>query len=99
MKSLFIINENMKESQLDQSYLLILAMLNFDHQVDLVFSNNAFDLVNHCNDSIQKWRALKLYGVEKFYCLNCSKQKLNDELTALIPSDFYQMKAQADWVS
>ncbi len=99
MKSLFIINEKISNSQLEQSYLLILAMLNFEHHVKLVFINNAYTRIDNDPALKQQWLALKLYGIEKFYCLNSTQVSSHQELIPITDMEFEQLKNQADLVS
>ena len=99
MKAVFVINESMSHEQLEQSYLLILALLNFDHHVDLVFVGDAFNQLIQGEQTTKKWRALKLYGVHAFYQFCDDKENHPDELVPLNANEFATLKTQAQFLS
>ncbi|MCX7554957.1 hypothetical protein OS175_13855 [Marinicella sp. S1101] len=99
MQSLFIINEKMNTTQVEQSYLLILAMLNFEHSVDVVFSGAGCENLINSNAQLKKWTALKLYGVNDFYHLTADSGITALDTTALSTADFENMKNQAAFLS
>ncbi len=85
---------------LENQYLLCLAMLNFDHPVTLVFMGNSYQKIMNDESSRQKWRALKMYGVENFYCLDPVEGTLSDGCAQpLSVTDFLRLKSQADFIS
>ncbi len=69
MKISMIVGEHFSQQQLTHSHLLCLALLNFEHQVSVVFIGQAFKLIMQDMDSQKHWLALKLYGVDRFYQL------------------------------
>lgn len=99
MKTLFIINENISQSQLEQTYLLILAMLNFDHDVDLVFINDAFNRIKRDEALKKQWLALKIYGADNFFNLTHNGNKPGPGLITISQADFEKLKNQADILS
>ncbi len=70
MKVSRIITNNPSDQRLEHSYLLCLALLNFEHQVNVVFVDHAFKSILADEITKKQWMALKLYGVEAFYQLN-----------------------------
>ncbi len=100
MRCLFVITEQMDPQQLDQCYLLCIAMLNFDHQVDVVFEGRAFAEICTSAEAQKKWLALKLYGVDHLYQL---QPHVGDPTTAtqtpIDMADFATLKTQMDWIS
>lgn len=63
MKCLFMIHQSMKSERLEQQYLLMLAMLNFDFEVHLVFTEGAAEFWRHHQHWRKKLTALELYGI------------------------------------
>lgn len=81
MRSLFHIYPDFSHARLEQSYLLILACLNFDHRVDIVLHPGSEHRLQQNVQLLKKWQALPLYGAEDFIRLselNCTdaRQKL-----------------------
>jgi len=72
-----IITDHLSKQQLEHSYLLCLALLNFEHQVNVVFVDHAFKSIMAEAEIQQQWLALKLFGVEAFYQLNLDNQHLD----------------------
>jgi hypothetical protein len=70
MKITFIITDNLSMQQLEHKYFLCLALLNFEHQVTVVFVDQAFQSIVTEPEIKKSWLALKIYGVETFYQLN-----------------------------
>lgn len=99
MQTLFIINSQMNSSQVEQSYLLILAMLNFEHSVDVVFSGAGCDNLIHSEVNLKKWAALKLYGVDNFYHLTRDSAITGLATVALSKTDFESIKNRAAFLS
>ena len=72
-----IITENLSKQQLEHSYLLCLALLNFEHEVNLVFIGQAFKTIMAEAELQKQWLALKLFGVKTFYQLNLDDEQIN----------------------
>lgn len=100
MQNLFIIQEHMSQAQLEQSYLLILAMLNFEHNVDIIFTGEAYNQLCTDETHFKKWSALTMYGVDNLFQLVKDNHALkHNELTAIDQAAFETLKKQADLLS
>ena len=77
MKVSLIITEQLSNQQLEHSYLLCLALLNFEHEVNVVFVDQAFKSILAEAEIQKQWLALKLFGVEAFYQLNLDDKSTN----------------------
>lgn len=76
MKVSMVVGEHFSQQQLAHSHLLCLALLNFEHQVNVVFIGQAFKVIMQDMDLQKQWMALKLFGIEAFYQLDAvSKQE------------------------
>lgn len=62
MNCLFIVTANATESHHNNHYLLMLAMLNYDFTVDVVFINNSLSSWKKHPTHKQNLSALQLYG-------------------------------------
>ncbi len=74
MKITVIITENLTKQQLEQSYLLCLAWLNFEHQISVVFVGSAFASICNSPETKKQWLALKHFGVDALYQFNSLPQ-------------------------
>lgn len=100
IRSLFIITETMTKQQLDNQYLLSLAMLNFDHQVTLVFTGSVLNSLMSHPEQQKKWLALKMYGVDHFYQLTAQTSKpICDHSEPLNHDALETLKANMDFLS
>lgn len=81
MKVAMIISEQQSTQQLQESYLLCLALLNFEHQLNVVFIGQAVALLDQDAALKKSWLALKLYGAEAFYQLNKDSQNKSEPAT------------------
>jgi len=77
MKVSMIITDQFSKQQFEHSYLLCLALLNFEHQVNVVFVDQAFKSIMAETEIQKQWLALKLFGVEAFYQLNLDDKYTN----------------------
>ncbi|MGJ8662658.1 MAG: hypothetical protein ACSHWU_03360 [Marinicella sp.] len=103
MKALFYLPETFSDQQTENAYLLCLAMLNFEHQVHVVFTAKSWQTIN-ANDLLRKqWLALKLYGAKGFYQLSSSQHsepsRSHEALTHLTESAFDELKNAMDFLS
>ncbi len=99
MRTLFIINQHMNEAQIEQSYLLILAMLNFDHHVNVVFTGQSYRRLITDDAAKKKWSALKIYGVDDFFELTEHQSSCIENIKHINHSAFARLKSQADFLS
>ncbi|WP_223787516.1 hypothetical protein [Marinicella meishanensis] len=70
MQTLFLLHEHLDADGLQQQHLLCLAMLNFDHDVQVVMTAPVLQKLMASDTLNQSWRALNLYGVDEFLLLN-----------------------------
>lgn len=101
MKVTMVISAQMSAEQLERSYLLGLALLNFEHNLSLVFIDQAFTKLTLTPVNKKRWLALKLYGVNNFYQLNTVVHSNNaiqaDKHCEVISSaTFNDLKSQMD---
>jgi len=73
MKVSVIINDHLSKQQLEHAYLLCLAWLNFEHQVNVVFIGQAFERIHSELKNQKQWLALKSYGIDAFYHLRIAE--------------------------
>jgi hypothetical protein len=100
MKCLFLINENLSSTQIEQQYLLMIAMLNFDFSVSVVFTNDTIHAWHENKVHCKHLAALHMYGVDTFYLLNSSNPAPNLLSTTSIDIDtLIKFKAEADFIS
>lgn len=92
MRTLFNITPDQDIQRLQQTHLLILALLNFDHTVDIVFHNNSDLLIEDHQNLYQQWQALPLYGARDFKFLNSRQDNISQQ-------HFHKLIQQADFVS
>ncbi len=100
MKISIVINEHLSKKQLEHSYLLCLAGLNFEHQVNAVFLGQAFKLIMQDTAAQRQWLALKQYGIEAFYQLQPDNKHIDHETKKhcqiISPSTFDIIKSKMD---
>ncbi len=100
MKCLYIVTEHMSAEQTNNSYLMCLAMLNFDHQVEVVFTAGAFAQIQQDEQLCKQWLALKLYGVSHMYQLiDYPQAETNQHLEAINYAQFATLSTQCDHLS
>ncbi len=100
MRCLFVLTDQMNQAQLDNSYLLCIAMLNFEHEVDVIFLDRAFTQISQHVEQKKKWLALKLYGVNTMYQFNATEAIGTDNhLTTISQAELSALKAAADYIS
>ncbi len=100
MKSLFVINRVNDQAWLENQYLLCLAMLNFEHQVNLVFVEDAFEQVMRLEATAKQWSALGLYGAQAFQLTNPATNDRSDKkLSPINEAEFDSLKTKMDFIS
>ena len=103
MKAMFIVHEHMSKRQQENAYLLCLAMLNFEHEVHLVFTELSWQKIHTDNTKKKQWLALKLYGTRGMYQIEGSLDSLSGNadqiLTSLSISAFDELKNAMDFLS
>ena len=70
MRILFNIQPGQSQLRLTQTHLLILALLNFDHTVHIVFHDGGEQIIRNDEELNKKWQALPLYGAHDFLFLD-----------------------------
>ena len=92
MNCVFIIHDQMSIETMERQYLLMIAMLNFDFTVDLLFASGAQAYWEHHQHWQKKLSALQLYGIHSIRHL--------PEAEGQSPPDWYQnLLTQADFIS
>lgn len=91
MTCVFLIHQDMSAELMERQYLLMIAMLNFDFKVHLVFTTGARSFWDHHKQWQQKLTALQLYGIQGIhhYCAQSAQQS----------SQLQQLLDQADFIS
>ncbi|KAA3641527.1 MAG: hypothetical protein DWP95_06575 [Proteobacteria bacterium] len=92
MHTLFNIYPDQSRQRLEQTHLLILALLNFDHTVHIVFHKGSEQFIKENADLSKKWQALPLYGAHDFWFFNGQHDNLNDQ-------QYRRIKQRADFIS
>jgi hypothetical protein len=92
MKCVFIIHDQMSSETMERQYLLMIAMLNFDFTVDVLFASGAQDYWQHHQHWQQKLTALELYGVHAI-------RHLPDGAGQSPPDWYVNLLAEADFIS
>ena len=100
MKCLFLINENLSIEQIEQQYLLMLAMLNFDFSVTVVFTNDTLHDWEEHEVHCKHLAALQMYGIDTFYLFNSSNRSSKRFTTTNIDIDtLFRFKSAADFIT
>ena len=100
MRTLFVIPAHAGKQMLQQQHLLCLAMLNFEHQVTVVFTGDVWQQVWQDEVMRKQWLALKMYGAEDLCVLSSPNQpKLPVELKLLNASELASLKAEMEFIS
>ena len=92
MRCLFHIFADSSQDRLEQSHLLILACLNFDYRVDIVFHDHSERVLSRQPQLYKKWQALQLYGAQEFIQLSELSCSEADNLLT-------QLTDQADFIA
>lgn len=92
MRALINIFPGQSPKRLQQTHLLILALLNFDHTVHIVFHDGSERTIQHDTELNKKWQALPLYGARDFLFLS-------GQYTNLSTEQFHRIKQRADFIS
>jgi len=99
MKCLFIITPHQDIEHAENLYLLIIAMLNFDFPVTLVFDATSFKQWQTSEQLNQYLVALHMYGIKQFHILSSHRTNTTENKTAYIDhATFEQMKSAADFI-
>ncbi len=100
MRTLFVINRVTDQTWLENQYLLCLAMLNFDHQVNVVFVEDAFEQVMQLEATAKQWSALSLYGAQVFQLTDPTNHGHSDNrLSPINEAEFDRLKTEMDFIS
>lgn len=92
MQAVFHIHPQQSEHSLEQSYLLMLALLNFEHKVFIIFHQNSLTEILKNTEQAKKWQALDLYGAQAFLHYGGD----NDNIDA---HGMHQLMQQADFIA
>ena len=92
MKCVFIIHQQMSTETLERQYLLMIAMLNFDFEVHLLFTSGAGSYWRHHPQWQKKLKALDMYGIS-------SIKQLPDTESTQHPLWYSTLLAEADFIS
>lgn len=92
MQTVFHIYPQQSDQCLEQSYLLMLALLNFEHKVFIVFHQNSFAEISKHAEQLKKWQALHLYGARAFLHYNGDNDNIGTH-------ELQQLTQQADFVA
>ncbi len=92
MRAIFHIYPQQSQQCLQQTYLLLLALLNFDHKVFIVFHQNSLTEISKNTEQAKKWQALNLYGAQAFIYYDGD----NDNIDAY---GLQQLMRQADFIA
>lgn len=92
MHTLFNIYPDHSRQRLTQTHLLILALLNFDHNIHIVFHDGSEQLIEADDELNKQWQALPLYGARDFLFLNSPLENMTQQ-------DYHRLSQQADFIS
>jgi hypothetical protein len=101
MNCLFLFTHKLTAQQIEQQYLLLIAMLNFDFKVQVLFDKTIFhDWLMH-KPLKEKLMALNMYGIDEFLLLNNPTQQDEIELPTrgIDHQELQQMMSAADFIS
>ncbi|MCB1582700.1 MAG: hypothetical protein R3E90_15910 [Marinicella sp.] len=101
MHCVFIIQQHLSKQQIEQQYLLMIAMLNFDFKVQIIFDKQSWHHWQSHKTLNQKYNALNLYGAEALLALNATKQPDLDTYSCrtITPVQMQQILASAEFIS
>jgi hypothetical protein len=92
MRVLFNIYPEQSQQRLEQTHLLILALLNFDHTIHIVFHGGSEHIIQNNSSLNKKWQALPLYGAHDFLFLNGPLENLNRQ-------KYHRLCQQAEFIA
>lgn len=101
MECVFVIQAHFSNQQIEQQYLLMIAMLNFEFKVQLVFDDESWHHWQTHKPLQQKYQALTLYGADVFLLCEPARS-LNSAEPACQVIDFkqfHELLASAGFVS
>jgi|GEM_PF-6440667 len=99
MKCLFILNNKLNATQIENQYLLMLAMLNFDHEVNLLFIGSAFSQWQQDPQLSKHLVALNMYGAKPYILSDHQLVPRKENPIPLNPAEFKLMKNKMDFIS
>ena len=92
MQTLFNIHPDQSPERLEQTQLLILALLNFDHSVHVVFHAGSEQAIKDNTELNKQWQALPLYGTHDFWFRGGPHQNLSEQKYRIL-------RQQADFIA
>lgn len=92
MRLLFNIHPKQSQQRMEQTHLLILALLNFDHTIHIVFHGGSEQIIKDNTVFNKKWNALTLYGAQDFLFLNGPLENINQQ-------EYHHLCHQADFIA
>jgi|GEM_PF-2037379 len=92
MRILFNIYPEQSRQRLAQTHLLILAFLNFDHSVHIVFHEGSEQLIQDDLNIKKEWQALPLYGAHEFLFFDGPDKNISED-------KYRHLIQQADFIS
>ncbi|TDR22781.1 hypothetical protein [Marinicella litoralis] len=98
MKCLFVINEQLSDQQIERQYLLMIAMLNFDFEVNLVFMDGAHEMWLNHESHTKHLNALTMYGA-KCHSFTTSFNSSEHKHDLLNQAAFNALKNDMDFIS
>ncbi len=101
MHCVFVIQAHLSNQQIEQQYLLMIAMLNFDFKVQVIFDEESWHHWQTHKPLHQKYQALTLYGAEALLLHNSPKSLDSEEIVCQIidSKQFHDIVATAGFVS
>lgn len=101
MNCVFIIPAHLNNQQIEQQYLLMIAMLNFDFEVHIIFDQASWHHWYSHKPLAQKLKALNLYGAEHSV-LNGHQQGMDNEhidVRHIDDNEYHQIMSGAGFIS
>lgn len=101
MNCLFVFTHKMTPQQIEQQYLLMIAMLNFDFNVQVLFDQAIYQEWLMHKPLKQKLMALNMYGVDEFLIQTKYLNSDDEEFTVRMidETELQQMMIKADFIS
>jgi hypothetical protein len=101
MNCVFIVQAHLSGQQIEQQYLLMIAMLNFDFKVQIIFDEESWHHWQTHKPLQQKINALLLYGAEALLLQNADKSTDSEinQHRLINKTEFNQIMSTAGFVS
>lgn len=100
MKCLFIIDSKLKDDQIENQYLLMIAMLNFDYEVNVIFIGQAHKKWQTDPKLSKHLAGLSMYGAKKHsLTIDTDSGMAVESGNTLSMKDFIQLKNDMDFIT